>query len=237
MGRAKYWDGSRWAEMAPAAQEFDEHVADDARHNSYGTSSTASTTSAKVVTSSGFVLATGVRIAVKFTNGNTTAFPTLNVNSTGAKSIYQNGTVGATWSAREVVEFVYDGTNWNASASPKILLDALSNEKANKTQASWITPVLINGWTTPATRLTRYYKDEFGRVHFEGVISGGTSGAICSMPAGYLPGMTLTTLATMEGTDASLVAGVLVLDTNGLLIHAGDAYTTTYFSFSYRAER
>ena len=36
MGRAKYWDGSKWAEMAPTAQEFDEHSAGKASKTTYG---------------------------------------------------------------------------------------------------------------------------------------------------------------------------------------------------------
>lgn len=99
---------------AAKKEVFSQHLDDDARHNSYSTSSTAAATTAKVATRSGFILATGVHIAVKFTNANTAANPSLNVNNTGAKPIYQSGTVGASWSAGEVVEFVYDGTNWCA---------------------------------------------------------------------------------------------------------------------------
>lgn len=53
-----------------------------------GTCSTASATAEKAVTLSGFVLATGVTIQVTFTNANTATTPTLNVNGTGAKPIY-----------------------------------------------------------------------------------------------------------------------------------------------------
>lgn len=81
----------------------------------YGTCSTAAATAAKVVTLSGFKLATGAVIAVKFTYANTAASPTLNVNGTGAKSIAVYGSTAAgsgAWSAGEVVMFVYDGTRW-----------------------------------------------------------------------------------------------------------------------------
>ena len=107
-------------------QQLTTHLADDARHNSYGTSSTAATTAAKVVTRSGFKLVTGAHIAVKFTNANTAASPTLNVNSTGAKPIYQSGTTGATWTAGEIVEFVYDGANWCAFPTVKNLNDIMA---------------------------------------------------------------------------------------------------------------
>lgn len=51
---------------------------------------TAAGTVAKVVTVPNFTLTTGTTIAVYFLNKNTVASPTLNVNSTGAKSIYMN---------------------------------------------------------------------------------------------------------------------------------------------------
>lgn len=83
-----------------------------------GTSSTASATAEKAVTLSGFVLATGATIQVTFTNANTADVPTLNVNATGAKAIYNEaGTaVSATNPfyalAGATVEFIYNGTNW-----------------------------------------------------------------------------------------------------------------------------
>ncbi len=81
----------------------------------YGTCSTSAATVAKVASCSDFVLATGATIAVKFTYTNTASSPTLNVNSTGAKSIKQYGTTAVNtyhWRANEVVLLVYDGTNW-----------------------------------------------------------------------------------------------------------------------------
>lgn len=85
------------------------------RTGSYGTCTTAAATTEKVVTLTDFTLATGARIIVKFTYANTAASPTLNVNSTGAKSIMSYGTTAAVsgeWVAGEVVSFVYDGSYW-----------------------------------------------------------------------------------------------------------------------------
>ena len=82
----------------------------------YGTSSTTASTAAKAVTCSNFALETGAIVAVLFTTANTAATPTLNVNSTGAKTIYVgSGTVNSTtntlkWSANTLLYFVYDGT-------------------------------------------------------------------------------------------------------------------------------
>lgn len=82
----------------------------------YGTCSTGSSTTAKVVVCTGFTLTTGARISVKFTNYNTATSPTLNVNSTGAKAIKEYGTTASymtyRWASGGVVGFVYDGTYW-----------------------------------------------------------------------------------------------------------------------------
>lgn len=86
----------------------------------YATCTTAAATAAKVATitpTTPFSLTKGARVTVAFTNGHTAgASLTLNVNSTGAKSIYLCGcdttTVDTVWGAGETVEFVYDGTYW-----------------------------------------------------------------------------------------------------------------------------
>lgn len=85
----------------------------------YGTCNTAAGTAAKVVTMPNFdTLKTGVLIHVKFTYGNTAASPTLNVNDTGAKTIYRYGTTvlaastNGSWWEGSIIPFIYDGNNW-----------------------------------------------------------------------------------------------------------------------------
>lgn len=93
----------------------------------YGTCSTSASTQIKVVTLStttGWELAAGTVVAVKFTYTNTynstTSSPCqLNVNSTGAKNIYYGNTATPTGTnplafgrANCVNQYVYDGTNW-----------------------------------------------------------------------------------------------------------------------------
>lgn len=97
----------------------------------YGTCSTAAGTAAKVVTCANFdTLITGVTIYVKFTNSNTATTPTLNVNSTGAKNIYLNGTTkpgnkeATSWYANSIVPFTYDGSSWiidNCNIHPEMV--------------------------------------------------------------------------------------------------------------------
>jgi len=83
----------------------------------YGTCSTAAATAAKTVSLSGFSLFTGATVAVMFSNGNTAANPTLNINSTGAKPIYYrnaaltSSTAGII-SKNGVYLFVYSGSYW-----------------------------------------------------------------------------------------------------------------------------
>lgn len=84
----------------------------------YAVCTTAAATAEKTVEMTGFSLIQGATIHVKFTNSNTAATPTLNVNSVGPKSIMAYGSTkpGTTetksWYAGSVVTFTYDGTNW-----------------------------------------------------------------------------------------------------------------------------
>lgn len=86
-----------------------------------GTCSTAAATAAKAVTVSAdqnFKLKTGSMIIVKFTVSNSASSVTLDVNSTGAKSIYYNNAVytgtstSVTGYANAYLVYIYDGTNW-----------------------------------------------------------------------------------------------------------------------------
>lgn len=87
----------------------------------YGTCATAAATAAKTATldnADGFSLTKGVTVVIKFTYANGVANPTLNVDSSGAKSIKRYGTTApstaatSSWNANSVVALVYDGTYW-----------------------------------------------------------------------------------------------------------------------------
>lgn len=84
----------------------------------YATSSTGANTQAKTATTTtgNFKLETGSMVRVKFTNANDyNGTITLNVDSKGAKNITRVGTTTTTryyWTAGEVVDFVYDGTQF-----------------------------------------------------------------------------------------------------------------------------
>ena len=87
----------------------------EANRVNYGTCSTAAATAAKTVACTGFALVTGAEITVKFTVTNTASSPTLNVNSTGAKSIYYNGEAisAGHLAANRTYTFRYNGTRWD----------------------------------------------------------------------------------------------------------------------------
>ena len=83
----------------------------------YGTCSTSAGTTAKTVECEGFSIGTGAWVAVRFTVTNTGPVEnlTLNVNSTGAKSIrYRGGNVpsAGTLEAGRTYLFVYDGVSY-----------------------------------------------------------------------------------------------------------------------------
>lgn len=89
----------------------------------YCTCDTDSGTVEKIVSVTGFVLEEGARVTVNFLESNTASNPTLNVHNgrgyTGAKAIMYRGTSSVSdssnyyrWQAGDIVDFVYDGTNW-----------------------------------------------------------------------------------------------------------------------------
>lgn len=120
-GTAKFYreDGT-WQTALTSHQTIKQDGVTGATVTRYATCSTAAGTKEKTatITSGTFSLETGAVVIVKFTNSNTVASPTLNINSTGAKAIMRYGTTAAStnantsWYAGTAVTFVYDGTNW-----------------------------------------------------------------------------------------------------------------------------
>ena len=89
----------------------------------YCTCYTDSGTVEKIVSVTGFVLEEGARVTVNFLESNTASNPTLNVHNgrgyTGAKAIMYRGTSSVSdssdyyrWQAGDIIDFIYDGTNW-----------------------------------------------------------------------------------------------------------------------------
>lgn len=98
--------------------DLNENVGQIQASSSYVTCTTGAGTAAKTVPLSDFALSTGIRLVVKMSYANTAASATLNVNNTGAKTLYYNGAVASadnTWEDGETLDVYYDGTNYQAS--------------------------------------------------------------------------------------------------------------------------
>lgn len=112
-------------------------------NSGYGTCSTASATSAKVVTiaDTNWQLKVGTIIGVKFTNTNSASNVTLNVNNTGAKSIYYSDIVytgnneNIVGYSGKIIYYMYDGTYW-CWLNSGIEKDTLTSAYCNTTSAT-----------------------------------------------------------------------------------------------------
>lgn len=100
--------------------------------SAYGVCEIAAGTAAKTVEMTGFKLVNGATIHVRFTNSNTVANPTLNVNSTGAKKIFRYGittpstSAASSWNAGAVISFTYD-SSLDSSNGAWIMNDWVNN--------------------------------------------------------------------------------------------------------------
>ena len=119
----------------------------------YGSCSTAAATVEKVVDCTGFTLAIGSRIIVKFTVTNTAASPTMNVNSTGAKAIYYRGAAISKGylAANRTYEFVYNGTQYELVGD----INTDTNTKVTQTLTSTAAEYSILGMADAAATATK----------------------------------------------------------------------------------
>lgn len=112
----------------------------------YAVCSTAAATAAKAVSLSGFTLATGAEITVRFSATNTAANPTLNVNGTGAKPIqYRNVAVTAgVLAANRTYRLVYDGSSWELVGDLDSVQTSVSGNAGTATRLAAARSVRIN---------------------------------------------------------------------------------------------
>ncbi|MBP5596972.1 MAG: hypothetical protein J6Y02_16430 [Pseudobutyrivibrio sp.] len=114
------------------------------RKSFFGTCDTASATAEKVVTlidSTGWELRAGTIVGVKFTKSNSANNPTLNINNSGAKSIwYRNAVVSGNQqylagTSNDIIYYIYDGTYWvwikNQYDPPRLFVGASSTGTTN----------------------------------------------------------------------------------------------------------
>ena len=173
----------------------------------YGTCSTAAGTAKKLVTvDEPFVLKKGVIIAVKFTYANSASNVTLNVNSTGDKSIYY-GTSVYTGNSTTVCGaqnrihiYMYDGTYWTWQSH---------NSDDNTTYSTGTSAILSAGTDTTQ------------RVWRADQLKGGMN-ALYQPKGSYLTGTTKYAGASSQGGAAT--------SANKLNSNAGSATQPIYFS-------
>lgn len=174
----------------------------------YGECSTAAATAAKTVNITGdgsstvpFTLIKGTSIRVKFTNTNSVANPTLNVNSTGAKAIMRYGTTRPditnllSWNAGAVISFTYDGTYWQME---NWVNGSVVQETIN-TNANY--PILLKGSTS-----ADMYNGKVGTTQLSGnlvTINPSTGNLNVQKINGVTPVLTDTTYALSMAIDST----------------------------------
>lgn len=99
------------------------------------TCDTESSTAAKVVAATGYKLTTGGNIRIKMINANTANNATLNINGTGAKALYYNGSQASSynsWGIGDVLTVYFDGLRYiGTSASHIETVYDISTENSN----------------------------------------------------------------------------------------------------------
>lgn len=96
----------------------------------FGICSTESSKVNKIVTDvENFVLKEGASISIQFINGySETTRPSLSVNGTTTASIYKNGDLSIpSWNADEIIDFIYNGTNWIMFRKTTVTVDEDQN--------------------------------------------------------------------------------------------------------------
>ena len=160
----KYLDNNGLAYFWQKVKAYvDAHSGGGSKSTFYGTCSTTASTTAKVVTCSGFTLTAGNIIGIYFSTANTAATPTLNVNSTGAKSIRIGNTAPSSttnvlkWSAAAMVYFMYDGTYYRYLGMQQVA----SNVQGGNT---WYGTCSTAAGTTAKTSAITNYKLTAGAI-------------------------------------------------------------------------
>ncbi len=100
----------------------------------YANCGTAAGTAAKAASLSAgrLQLKPGTTVAVRFTYENTAANPTLDIDGTGAKAVYVQGSRSVYWAAGATVAFTYDGANWRVASEPVYASEAVIGNRAFK---------------------------------------------------------------------------------------------------------
>lgn len=122
----------------------------------YGETATSEETQIKIISIDSFSLKPGIRIMIKFTNGNLASEPKLNINNTGAKNIVYSGTDELELLQGVLYDFVYNGIDYILIGNSNGIATKATNDKdgneitttyATKEELSNMTSVVIRRWT------------------------------------------------------------------------------------------
>ena len=185
----------------------------------FATCSTAAATAAKTVTLSGFVLTTGSRISVKFSNTNTAASPTLNVNETGAKNIYYAGAaISAGYLVKnKILDFIYNGTQWEYVG----YVDTNTNTYGRSSNTT--SKIFLIGPTSQSTSNKTTYSNV--NCYAEGgyLYSGGTKVSVEGHAHSYAPINHATTTTTYGVGDANKYGHVILYPASSCTTYTSDS--------------
>lgn len=113
--------------------------------------------------------------------------------------------------------------SWFDGVKPIQTIETLYQEKANKAQEAWITPTLLNGWTSDSGNPIQYRKDEFGRVWVRGRCFGTSPGTIIfTFPTNYRPSIFHDPICSKFNTSTAVLGfgRVSVHSTGDLYLHS-----------------
>lgn len=166
------WDTDNNCNLSDTLQKI------DTGGNAFATCSTAGDTAAKVATIQGVTgwrLVAGAEVTVKYANTNTAENPTLNVNGTGAKSIWYDTAListtdlGYAGTANRPIKYVYDGTQWvfvswamagagEDTEATEAMVRGIVTNYANATSAEGNIISVASGTTALSAQVSKYYK-------------------------------------------------------------------------------
>lgn len=189
----------------------------------YGTSSTAASTAAKTSSITNFKLTPGAIVSIVFSTANTYASGalTLNVNSTGAKTIYVNNAATSStntlkWEAGEVLSFVYSGSYWYL----------LSRESKD---VDWTQSTYADGYYMRRGNMVSVVCESYGSI----TAPNNDYATVFTLPSGFRP--VLPASKSMYGAASPLGAAYPVawkIESDGKVSVGGNGTSPSYWAFS-----
>ena len=178
-------------EVSGSGSSSGSSVSIDYSTNTLLTCSTAAATAAKTVSLENYELKDGNVIYIKFTNDNTAASPTLNINSTGAKAInYRGSAVDSSYiKSKKIYQMFYTNGVY------EIVGDLAEAAKDNTPTATTTTPGLL----APTD------KEKIDKITDSSILSDADRTKIDSIPTGGLAEATTTSSGLLSPEDKTKI--------------------------------